>query len=86
MDSHSDQELVQRMASGDPDAFTGLYRRHQAAVYRFALQMSGSQTVAEDVVQEVFLTLMRETAVYDAGRGALGPFLYGIARNHVRRR
>lgn len=62
-----------------------LYRRRQAGIYRFALHMSGSQTIAEDVTQEVFMVLMRESHGYDATRGALSSYLYGIARNHVLR-
>jgi RNA polymerase sigma-70 factor, ECF subfamily len=71
--------------SGDREAFAALYRRRQAGVYRFALQMSGSEAPAEDVVQEVFLTLIRAGATYDPACGPVTAFLYGIARNHVRR-
>jgi RNA polymerase sigma-70 factor (ECF subfamily) len=86
MTEADDQNLLRRMASGDAEAFTVLYRRHQAAVYRFALQMSGSEAVADDVVQETFLTLMRAGGGYDEARGSLGSFLYGVARNQVLRR
>ncbi len=86
MNEANDQDLLLRMQSGDRDAFAALYRGHQAAVYRFALQMSGSEAAAEDVVQETFLTLMRDAGAYDARRGSLGSFLYGVARNHVLRR
>ena len=82
----SDYDLLQRMAAGDADALAALYHRRQAPVYRFALEMSGSEAVAEDVVQEVFLTLMRDHAAYDPQRGSVASFLYGVARNHVRRR
>lgn len=81
----SDDELLRLMAAGDEEAFVTLYRRRQASVYRFALQMSGSPTVAEDVTQEVFMVLMREQHGYDATRGSLSAYLYGIARNHVLR-
>lgn len=81
----SDEELLRRMAAGDEQAFVALYRRRQAGVYRFALHMSGSETTAEDVTQEVFLALMRDTARFDPRRGTLAAFLYGIARNHVLR-
>jgi len=84
-DSASDGELLERMVSGDREAFAALYRRRQAGVYRFALQMSGSEALAEDVVQEVFLTLVRAGATYDPACGPVTAFLYGIARNHVRR-
>lgn len=67
-------------------AFTALYRRRQAGVYRFALQMSGSEAIAEDVTQEVFLALMSDATRFDSAKGSLSSYLYGIARNHVLRR
>jgi RNA polymerase sigma-70 factor (ECF subfamily) len=82
----SDPELLRLMIAGDEDAFTALYRRRQGGVYRFALQMSGSQTVAEDVTQEVFIVLIREAERYDQSRGSVAAYLYGVARNHVLRR
>ena len=72
--------------AGDDQAFTTLYRRHQGQVYRFALLMSGSVAIAEDVTQEVFLVLIREAHGYDPARGELSAFLYGVTRNHVLRR
>lgn len=82
----SDNDLLRSMLAGDEEALALLYRRRQAAVYRFALQMSGSKTIAEDVTQEVFLFLMRDGHVFDPARGALSAFLLGVARNHVLRR
>jgi RNA polymerase sigma-70 factor, ECF subfamily len=82
----TDQELLVKMFSGDEDAFTTLYRRRQGPVYRFALQMTGSAAIAEDVTQEVFMALLSKTARYDAARGSLASFLYGVARNLVLRR
>ena len=84
-DSASDGDLLRRMKSGDEDAFTALYRRHQAAVFRFALQMSGSSEVAEEVTQETFMVLVDGAKNYNPDRGALGAFLFGVARNHVLR-
>ncbi len=81
----SDEELLRRMAAGDEAAFVALYRRRQAGVYRFALHMSGSESTAEDVTQEVFLTLIRDAGRFDARRGSVAAFLCGIARNYVLR-
>lgn len=78
--------LLRRMIAGDEDAFTLLYRRKHPAIYRFALHMSGNCSVAEDVTQEVFMTLIRDARRFDPARGTLGGFLFGIARNHLRRR
>jgi len=80
-----DEELLRLTRAGDEHAFTVLYRRHQGNVYRFALQVSGSESVADDVTQEVFLALMREFAQFDSSQGSLVPYLYGVARNQVRR-
>ena len=81
----TDAELLRLMLAGDEEAFTALYRRRQGGVYRFALQMSGSEAVAEDVVQETFMVLMRDGGNFDSGRGSVSAYLYGIARNHVLR-
>lgn len=78
-----DDVLLRRAAKGDEDAFTILYRRHQAALYRFALRMTGNAWASEEIVQDVFMTLMREPKKYDAARGPLAAYLYGIARNRV---
>ena len=78
-----DDVLLRRAAKGDEEAFTLLYRRHQASMYRFALRMTGNAWAAEEIVQDVFMILMREPKKYDAERGTLGAFLYGIARNRV---
>ena len=81
----TDDELLIRIHSGDEQAFLTLYRRRQAALYRFAIHMSGSTTVAEDVVQEVFLALLREACGYDPERGTLSGYLFGIARKLILR-
>jgi RNA polymerase sigma-70 factor (ECF subfamily) len=82
----SDNDLLRLMLAGHEEALAQLYRRRQASVYRFALQMSGSKSIAEDVTQEVFLFLMRDGHVFDPARGSVGAFLLGVARNHVLRR
>jgi RNA polymerase sigma-70 factor (ECF subfamily) len=78
--------LLRRMLAGDEDSFTFLYRRRHPAIYRFALHMSGNVALAEDVTQEVFMTLIRDAKKFDPARGTLSGFLFGIARNHLRRR
>jgi RNA polymerase sigma-70 factor (ECF subfamily) len=80
-----DLELMRRLSAGDEDAFLEFYRRHQGGVYRYALHMTGRPEAADDVVQETFMTLIRHAGKYDEGRGAPAAFLYGVARNHVRK-
>jgi RNA polymerase sigma-70 factor (ECF subfamily) len=84
-DNFSDEQLLQRTLAGSEEAFTSLYRRRQASIYRFALQMSGSGSVAEEVTQEAFMFLMNQGHRYESTRGSLLSFLYGIARNFVLR-
>jgi RNA polymerase sigma-70 factor, ECF subfamily len=84
--SSPDIDLMRRTAAGDRDAFETVYRTHQATVYRFARLMTGSTTIAEDIVQEVFLALMRDASRYDPARASLTTYLYGSARHHTRRR
>jgi RNA polymerase sigma-70 factor, ECF subfamily len=81
-----DSGLLRRMLAGDESAFTALYRARHAPVYRFALQMTGSVVIAEDVTQEVFIALIEHGRRFDPARGTLASFLYGIARNLIRRR
>jgi RNA polymerase sigma-70 factor (ECF subfamily) len=85
MTPDSDDDLLIRIHSGDEDAFVSLYRRRQAAIYRFALHMCGGEAVAEDITQEVFLTLLRPDSGYHSERGTLSGYLFGIARKLVLR-
>jgi RNA polymerase sigma-70 factor, ECF subfamily len=82
----NDEELIAAVAAGDREAFGALYRRRRPDVYRFALHMTGAPAAAEDVAQDVFLTVIHEAARYTPGRSAVVPWLLGIARNHARRR
>ena len=78
-----DDELLKRTAKGDEDAFTVLYRRHADVLYRFAFRMTGSSWGAEEIVQDVFMTLVREPGKFDVERGTLPAFLFGITRNKI---
>ncbi len=78
---HGDEVHELRSAwSGDERAFTALYRRHQAAVYRFAWLLTGSAAHAADITQDVFVELLSAPSGYDAARGSLAAYLCGIAR------
>ena len=68
-----DDVLLRRAAKGDEIAFTELYRRHQASLYRYALRMTGSPWAAEEIVQDVFMTLIRQPKKYDADRSKFSP-------------
>jgi RNA polymerase sigma-70 factor, ECF subfamily len=85
-DTFSDETLLKYAMAGDEEAFTRLYRRLRGVVYRFARQMSGESSVAEDVTQDVFLILLRRAELYDPQRGSLSTYLMRITRNEILRR
>jgi len=77
----SDEALVDLMREGDEDAFVSLYRRRQPDIHKFVFGMSNSRIITEDVMQEVFINLIRYANRFDPTRGSVRSFLYGIARN-----
>lgn len=81
----SDDALVELLRCGDEQALSTLYGEHQRRLYRFAYHMSSSHSIAEEVTQETFLTLIRQPDRFDPARGNISAFLFGVARNHVLR-
>lgn len=81
-----DEELLRRMLTGDGEAFETLYDRRQGGVYRYALRMSGSAAMSEDITQDVFIEFMRDAHQFDPGKGTVAGYLFGIARHKVLRR
>ena len=77
------EELVRRVREGDTWSFDVLFRRHAPELLGVTARLLGSRSQAEDVVQDVFVTLHAELARYD-GRAPFKTWLYGIAMNHVR--
>jgi RNA polymerase sigma factor (sigma-70 family) len=89
--SRDDAALWRRVVAGDEAAFTGLYRAHAVALYRFVRRMTGSAQLAEDVVQDVFLSVVDAAARggahgYDPARAGLRAYLFGAARNAAAKR
>ncbi|MBI5086605.1 MAG: RNA polymerase sigma factor [Acidobacteria bacterium] len=80
-DNLSETALLRRLQGGEEMAFELLYERYQPRVYRYVLRMCGRPETADDVVQEVFLSLIRGRESYSPRSGALGSYLYGMARN-----
>ena len=75
----SDRELVERVARGDRAAVRLLFMRHHARVYRFAARQTGSDMMADDIANEVFLELWRQAPAFE-GRSEVSTWLLGIAR------
>lgn len=75
-----DEALADRLAGGDEEALGLLYDRHGTACYRLALRVTSNPALAEEIVQEVFLSLWRDGA-YDTRRGSLRSFLCSLAHH-----
>ncbi len=66
--------------------FKLVFEEHKHSVYRFASRMTNSSAAAEDVAQEVFMTLLRRPDAFDPNRGQLRNFLFAITCNLVLKR
>lgn len=75
-----ESELIERLRRGDTGALEYLMDRFAPRVYRVAHGITRSTADAEEVVQDVFLTLFRKIGVFN-GRAALGTWLYRVAAN-----
>jgi RNA polymerase sigma-70 factor (ECF subfamily) len=75
-----DERLLERVCKGDAAAVSRLFARHQASIYRYAVHMCGREA-GDDIVQETFLTVMRQPGRYDPARGPVLGYLLGIARH-----
>jgi RNA polymerase sigma-70 factor, ECF subfamily len=84
MDEDQERAIVQGLREGQADAWRALYDAYAEPVWRAVARLMGpgSADVA-DVVQETFLAAARSAGTYDAGRGPLWLWLWGIARRHV---
>jgi RNA polymerase sigma-70 factor, ECF subfamily len=76
----TDIRLLKAAKSGNESAFLALYHRFRTPLFRFAWRLTHSIQAAEDVIQECFLVLI-EGASFDANRGSLRAYLFGITRN-----
>jgi RNA polymerase sigma-70 factor (ECF subfamily) len=81
----SDKEIVHQILSGNREQFDLLYETYFPRVYRFALKRLRDPGEAEDVAQEVFMTLLSALPSYQ-GQSSLLVWIFGITRNKVNRR
>src|SRR3954471_2663385 len=81
--SLADEDLMQLVRRGQASAFELLYERHSAAAFSLAYRMAGSRGVAEDVVQEAFLSIWRSGARYERTRGSVRTWVLGIVHNRA---
>lgn len=76
----SDESLMRRYLEGDTSAFQTLLHRHGQKIYNFILRTMGDRQVAEDLLQEVMLRVVRSAASFQ-GQSKFTTWLYTIARN-----
>jgi RNA polymerase sigma-70 factor, ECF subfamily len=77
----ADEEVMPLVQAGDPRAFELLYDRHGGAAFSLAYRMVGRQALAEDVVQEAFLSIWRSRMRFDRTRGSVRTWVLGIVHN-----
>ena len=82
-DAPSDAALVQLLLRRDMRAFEQLYDRHSRIVYGLVLRILQQASIAEEVVQDIFLQLWRNASRYESGRGPFVPWLLTLARNRA---
>jgi RNA polymerase sigma-70 factor (ECF subfamily) len=75
-----DRLLVEQVKAGDHDAFDVLFQRYFSTVYRQAIRLAGNREEAEEVVQEVFLTLYEKAHTF-RGAAAFSTWLYRVTAN-----
>ena len=79
MQTTSDEVLIGRIAGGDRLAMQVLFARHHVRVYRFVLRLVRDESVAEDLISEVFLDVWRQAGRFE-GRSQVSTWLLAIAR------
>jgi RNA polymerase sigma-70 factor (ECF subfamily) len=79
----ADEDLMQLVRENDSTAFAVLYERHCDVAFSLAFRMCGKCGLAEDVVQEAFLSLWRSSSHYDPMRGSVRTWALGIVHNRA---
>jgi RNA polymerase sigma-70 factor (ECF subfamily) len=79
----ADEDLMRRVHDGDMHAFEVIYDRHSDAAFSLAYRMCGRRALAEDVVQEAFLSLWRSGARYDRGQGSVRSWVLSVVRHRA---
>ena len=79
VETSSDDMLVARIGEGDRLAMQTLFARHRTPVYRWLLRLVGNETLAEDLVSDVFLDVWRQASRFE-GRSSVSTWLIAIAR------
>jgi RNA polymerase sigma-70 factor, ECF subfamily len=79
----ADEELMEKVAANDADAFEVVLERHSDAAFSLAYRICGRRSLAEDIAQEAFLSVWRSGARYDRARGSVRTWTLGIVHNRA---
>jgi RNA polymerase sigma-70 factor (ECF subfamily) len=79
----SDFQLLQRIRQGEEHALLLLYDRHSQLVYSIIIRVLRDEGVAEEIMQDIFLQLWRQTKLYDPSRGTLKTWIAVVARHRA---
>jgi RNA polymerase sigma-70 factor (ECF subfamily) len=79
----ADEDLMQLVRDGDARAFAVVFDRHGSASFSLAYRMCGRGSLAEDVVQEAFLSLWRSGAHYDSTRGSVRSWVLAVVHHRA---
>jgi len=79
----ADEELADQIREGDGVAYEVLFERHGGAAFSLAYRMCGRRTLAEDIVQEAFLSLWRSGTGYDRARGSVRSWVLSAVHNRA---
>ncbi len=82
MQAVTDEQLIQWVAGGDPSCLGTLFERHNRSVYQYCLQLTRDRAQAEDLVQEIFLKMLRKASSFRHD-GSFRAWMFNIARNAV---
>jgi RNA polymerase sigma-70 factor, ECF subfamily len=79
----ADEELMALVYEGEPRAFEVIFDRHAGAALALALRMCGRRPLAEEIVQEAFMSLWRSPARYDPRRGSVRSWVLRVVHNRT---
>jgi len=78
----TDEELMQRYAAGEASVFDALYTRHRGSLYRYFLRQCGSDAIAQELFQDVWMKLIHSRERYQP-TALFKTWLYRLAHNHL---
>jgi RNA polymerase sigma-70 factor (ECF subfamily) len=80
VDPISDNELMEMVRDGQVEKLAILFERHHVMLYNFFLRLTGNRTASEDLVQEVYIRILKYKTTYQS-RSKFSVWMYQIARN-----